>query len=147
VGALDDFEPPLIVVDFGTATTFDVVNAGGEYVGGAIGAGVQVSLDALGVRGAQLRQVELLEPRSVIAKNTVEALQAGLVYGFAGQVDAVVSRMVAELGEGADVSVVSTGSEADVVRAQCQSIHEHRPWLILEGLRVIYERNHDVAGQ
>jgi type III pantothenate kinase len=142
VGALDAFEPPLIVVDFGTATTFDVVNASGQYIGGAIGAGVDLSLEALGSRAAQLRQVELAEPRAAIAKNTVEALQSGLVYGFAGQVDALVARLRAELGDDARrVTVVSTGSEADVVRRLCASIEEHRPWLALEGLRVIFERN------
>jgi type III pantothenate kinase len=144
VGALDSFPAPLIVVDFGTATTFDVVNARGQYVGGAIGAGVDLSLAALGSRAAQLRQVELAEPRTAIAKNTVEALQSGLVYGFAGQVDAIVGRMLAELdAEPASVSVVSTGSEADVVRECCTVLTEHRPWLALEGLRVVFERNAD----
>jgi type III pantothenate kinase len=147
VGALDAFAAPLIVVDFGTATTFDVVNSAGQYVGGAIGAGVDLSLEALGSRAAQLRQVELAEPRTAIAKNTVEALQSGLVYGFAGQVDAIVGRMLAELGVERDaVAVVSTGSDADVVRACSMVLSEHRPWLALEGLRVIFERNADSAG-
>ncbi|HSS67981.1 MAG TPA: type III pantothenate kinase [Nocardioidaceae bacterium] len=144
VGALDVFAPPLVVVDFGTATTFDVVNAEGQYIGGAIAAGVDLSLEALARRAAQLRQVELSEPRSAIAKNTVEALQSGLVYGFAGQVDALVSRIRDELRADADaddVTVISTGSEADVVRSCCTSLAEHRPWLALEGLRVIHERN------
>ena len=144
VGALDSFAAPLVVVDFGTATTFDVVNADGQYVGGAIAAGAELSLEALGSRGAQLRQVELAEPRHVIAKNTAEALQSGLVYGFAGQVDAIVTRIRAELGDPATgIQVVSTGSEADVVRAHCATISEHRPWLALEGVRVIFERNSD----
>jgi type III pantothenate kinase len=142
VGALDAFAPPLVVVDFGTATTFDVVDASGQYIGGAIAAGVDLSLEALAGRAAQLRQVELAEPRSVIAKNTVEAIQAGLVYGFAGQVDALVARICGELGGDRDaVTVVSTGSEADVVRELCASLGEHRPWLALEGLRVVFERN------
>jgi type III pantothenate kinase len=146
VGALDAFAAPLIVVDFGTATTFDVVNAGGQYVGGAIAAGVDVSLEALGSRAAQLRQVELAEPRSAIAKNTVEALQSGLVYGFAGQVDALVRRMLTELdADPASVNIISTGSEADVVRACCTVLTEHRPWLALEGLRVVYARNAGLA--
>jgi type III pantothenate kinase len=148
VGALDSFSPPLVVVDFGTATTFDVVNAAGQYVGGAIAAGVDLSLEALASRAAQLRQVELFEPRAAIAKNTVEALQSGLVYGFAGQVDALVSRICDELsGEPGAVTVVSTGSEADVVRRLCTSLGEHRPWLALEGLRVIFERNAGAAGR
>jgi type III pantothenate kinase len=142
VGALDAFAAPLIVVDFGTATTFDVVNSGGQYVGGAIAAGVDVSLEALGSRAAQLRQVELAEPRTAIAKNTVEALQSGLVYGFAGQVDALVGRMLSELdADPSSVSVISTGCEADVVRDCCTVLTEHRPWLALEGLRVVYTRN------
>ena len=92
------FGGPAIVVDFGTATTFDVVSAKGEYVGGAIAPGIDISLEALGRRGAQLRKVELLRPRSVIAKNTVEALQSGILYGFAAQVDGIVGRMREELG-------------------------------------------------
>ena len=93
------FGGPAIVVDFGgTATTFDVVSAKGQYVGGAIAPGIEISLEALGRRGAQLRKVELLRPRSVIAKNTVEALQSGMVFGVASQVEGIVARMIAELG-------------------------------------------------
>ena len=88
---------PAIVVDFGTATTFDVVSDKGQYVGGAIAPGIEISLEALGRRGAQLRKVELLRPRSVIAKNTVEALQSGMVFGVASQVDGMVARIIAEL--------------------------------------------------
>ena len=95
------YDGPCIVVDFGTATTFDVVSPTGEYVGGAISPGIEISLEALGRRGAQLRKVELLRPRSVIAKNTVEALQSGVLYGFASQVDGMVGRrMTAALGLG-----------------------------------------------
>jgi type III pantothenate kinase len=101
---------PAIVVDFGTATTFDVVNAKGQYVGGAISPGIEISLEALGRRGAQLRKVELLRPRSVIAKNTVEALQSGMLFGVAAQVEGLVARMIAELGvPPEDVTVISTG--------------------------------------
>ena len=91
------YDGPAIVVDFGTATTFDVVSARGEYIGGAISPGIDISLEALGRRGAQLRKVELLRPRTVIAKNTVEALQSGMVFGFASQVDGIVARMIEEL--------------------------------------------------
>jgi type III pantothenate kinase len=148
VGALDAFPAPLIVVDFGTATTFDVVDSSGRYIGGAIAAGVDLSLEALASHAAQLRQVELAEPRTAIAKNTVEALQSGLVYGFAGQVDSLIARMRAELDADDDaVTVVSTGSEADVVRSCCTALSEHRPWLALEGLRVIYARNTDGVDQ
>ena len=99
LAAATDFGGPAIVVDFGgTATTFDVVSAQGQYVGGAIAPGIEISLEALGRRGAQLRKVELLRPRSVIAKNTVEALQSGMVFGVASQVEGIVARMIAELG-------------------------------------------------
>jgi type III pantothenate kinase len=104
------YEGPKIVVDFGTATTFDVVSPRGEYIGGAIAPGIEISLDALGVRGAQLRHVELMRPRSVVAKNTVEALQSGTVYGFAGQVDGIVERMTEDRGWSPDeVTVIATG--------------------------------------
>jgi type III pantothenate kinase len=129
------------VVDFGTATTFDVINAAGQYVGGAIAPGVQVSVEALGSRGAQLRQVELAAPRSVIAKNTVEALQSGAVFGFAGQVDGIVARMMHELGAGERVEVVATGQLSGVVVAHCTSITQRAPWLTLGGLSLIFARN------
>ncbi|AXI78901.1 type III pantothenate kinase [Peterkaempfera bronchialis] len=133
---------PCIVVDFGTATTFDAVNQRGDYVGGAIAPGIEISVDALGVRGAQLRKIELARPRSVIGKNTVEAMQAGILYGFAGQVDGVVARMAAELSDDPDdVQVIATGGLAPLVLGEAASIDEHEPWLTLIGLRLIYERN------
>lgn len=131
---------PAIVVDFGTATTFDVVSAAGQYVGGAISPGIEISLDALARRGAQLRAVELVPPRSVIAKNTVEAMQSGIIYGFAGQVDGIVGRMREAIG--ADVTVIATGNLAHVVMSECESITDHEPWLTLIGLRLVHERNH-----
>ncbi len=131
-----------IVVDFGTATTFDVVSERGEYLGGAIAPGIEISLEALGRRGAQLRRVEFLRPRSVIAKNTVEALQSGAVYGFAGQVDGLVERMVAELGvDRSAVTVVATGGLAPLVIEESRTVDRHEPWLTLHGLRLVYERN------
>lgn len=133
---------PTIVVDFGTATTFDVVSAKGEYVGGAIAPGIEISLEALGDRGAQLRRVELLRPRAVIAKNTIEALQSGIVYGFASQVDGVVTRMINELGvPAAEVNVVATGGLAPVVVDEATVITDHQPWLTLLGLEIVYRRN------
>ena len=109
------------MVDFGgTATTFDVVSASGQYIGGAIAPGIELSLEALGRRGAQLRKVELQRPRSVIAKNTVEALQSGMLFGVAAQVDGMVARMIVELGVPvADVNVISTGHLAPLVRDEC----------------------------
>jgi type III pantothenate kinase len=136
------YDGPTIVVDFGTATTFDVVSAKGEYVGGAISPGIDISLEALGRRGAQLRKVELLRPRSVIAKNTVEALQSGILYGFASQVDGIVGRMLAELGlEPGQANVVATGGLVPLVVEECASFTDHQPWLTLLGLEIVYQRN------
>jgi type III pantothenate kinase len=142
VGALEKNGAPCVVVDAGTATTFDVVNARGQYVGGAIAPGLQISLQALETHGAQLRQVELLTPRSVIAKNTVEAIQSGTVFGFAGQVDGIVNRIVAELGcAGEEVPVVATGELSALVAEHCSTITHHDPWLTVEGLRILFDRN------
>jgi type III pantothenate kinase len=134
------YDGPSIVVDFGTATTYDVVSARGEYVGGAIAPGVEISLDALGRRGAQLRKVELVRPRSVIAKNTVEALQSGVLYGFASQVDGMVTRMTAALGAGT-VNVIATGGLAPMVVGECTTVTDHQPWLTLKGLEIVFHRN------
>ncbi len=136
------FDGPAIVVDFGTATTFDVVSARGEYVGGAIAPGIDISIEALGRRGAQLRKVELLRPRSVIAKNTVEALQSGILYGFASQVDGIVGRMTEELGlKPGDITVIATGGLAPLVVEECSVFTEHEPWLTLIGLEIVFGRN------
>jgi type III pantothenate kinase len=133
---------PAIVVDFGTATTFDAVSPKGEYVGGAIAPGIEISVDALSSRGAQLHKIELIRPRHVIAKNTVEALQSGIIFGFAGQVDGVVERMSSELADNPeDVTVVGTGGLAPLVLDEARSIDVYEPWLTLIGLRLIYERN------
>ncbi|MDT0381811.1 type III pantothenate kinase [Streptomyces sp. DSM 42041] len=142
LAAVELYGGPCVVVDFGTATTFDAVSAKGEYVGGAIAPGIEISVDALGVRGAQLRKIELARPRSVIGKNTVEAMQAGILYGFAGQVDGVVRRMAAELADDPDdVTVIATGGLSPMVLGEAELIDEHEPWLTLVGLRLVYERN------
>jgi type III pantothenate kinase len=133
---------PCVVVDFGTATTFDVVSARGEYIGGAIAPGIGVSLDALGDAGAQLRRVELLRPRSVIARNTIEALQSGALYGFTGQVDGIVERMAVELGVPlGELPVIATGGLARLVLEESQHINRHEPWLTLLGLHLVFTRN------
>ena len=134
---------PAIVVDFGgTATTFDVVNAAGQYVGGAILPGIELSLEALGRRGAQLRKVELARPRSVIAKNTVEALQSGMVFGVAAQVEGLVARIIAELGVSAEeVTVIATGYLAEFVLDESKCFSLHSPWLTMQGLELIFQRN------
>lgn len=133
---------PAIVVDFGTSTNFDAVSGRGEFLGGVLAPGIEISVEALGVKGAQLRKIELARPRSVIGKNTVEAMQAGIVYGFAGQVDGVVGRMKGELADDPDdVTVIATGGLAPMVLGESSAIDEHEPWLTLIGLRLVYERN------
>lgn len=135
-------ERPCVVVDFGTATVVDAVSARGEFLGGAFAPGIEISLDALATRTAALRTVELVRPRSVIGKTTVECLQAGILYGFAGQVDGLVSRVLAELGgDPADVAVIATGGLAPLVLTESTTITEHRPELTLLGLRLAHERN------
>jgi type III pantothenate kinase len=130
---------PGIVVDFGTATSFDVYSADGAFVGGAIAPGVRTSMDALSRQGAQLRTVELTRPRHAVGRNTVEAMQSGAVYGFAGLVDRVVEELSAKL-DPAPV-VVATGGLAGAVEPVCRSIDHHEPWLTLIGLRLVWERN------
>ena len=131
-----------VVVDFGTSTNIDVISARGEFLGGVFAPGIEISLDALGRRGAQLREVELTRPRSVIARNTVEALQSGVLFGFAGQVDRIVDKMIDDLGADADdVSVVATGGLAETVLDECETVTDHEPWLTLTGLRLVHERN------
>ncbi|MGW0602794.1 type III pantothenate kinase [Streptomyces sp. NPDC002644] len=142
VAAAELYGGPAIVVDFGTATTFDAVSEKGQYIGGVIAPGIEISVEALGVKGAQLRKIEVARPRSVIGRNTVEAMQSGIVYGFAGQVDGVVERMARELAEDPDdVTVIATGGLAPMVLGESTVIDEHEPWLTLIGLRLVYERN------
>ncbi|MCP9945154.1 type III pantothenate kinase [Streptomyces somaliensis] len=145
LAAVELYGGPAIVVDFGTATTFDAVSARGEYLGGVIAPGIEISVEALGVRGAQLRKIEVTRPRGVIGKNTVEAMQSGIVYGFAGQTDGVVDRMRRELvgpdGDPAEVTVIATGGLAPMVLSEARLIDEHEPWLTLIGLRLVYGRN------
>ena len=135
---------PVIVVDFGTTTNFDVVNARGDFLGGALAPGIEISLDALAARAAQLRKVELVAPtRGPIGKSTVEALQSGVVYGFAGQVDGLVRRLSAALhpDDPDAVEVIATGGLATLVIEHCETVTRFEPDLTLLGLRLIYERN------
>ena len=134
---------PAIVVDFGTSTNLDVVSPKGEFLGGALAPGIEISVDALAARAAQLRKVELIRPKSVIGKNTVEALQSGTIYGFAGQVDGLVHRITVELVEsyGAKPTVIATGGLAPLVLGISETIQHHEPDLTLLGLRLIHERN------
>lgn len=127
-----------IVVDFGTSTNIDAISAKGEFLGGAFAPGIDVSVDALADRASALRTVDLARPRSVIGKNTVECLQSGILYGFAGQVDGLVDRIAAELPD--PVTVLATGGLAPLVVDESRRITEHVPELTLLGLRLIFER-------
>lgn len=130
---------PCAVVDFGTSTNFDVVSEKGEFLGGALAPGIEISLDALANRAAQLRKVELSKPRSVIGKGTVEALQSGALYGFTGQVDGIIRRIVDEIGP--LKAVIATGGLAGIVVEESETITHHEPDLTLEGLRLVFEKN------
>lgn len=138
VGVYDLYGGPSIVVDFGTATTLDAISEKGEYLGGAIFPGIEVSMDALFGRAAGLRKVELVPPRNVIGKSTVESIQSGALYGFSGQVDALVELFQKEMGVG---SVIATGGLAELIAPVSRTIQHIEPWLTLHGLRLIYERN------
>ena len=134
---------PAIVVDFGTSTNLDVVSPKGEFLGGALAPGIEISVDALAARAAQLRKVELVRPKSVIGKNTVEALQSGTIFGFAGQVDGLVDRITEELAKEYDEAptVIATGGLAPLIIGVADTIDEHEPNLTLIGLRLIHEKN------
>lgn len=134
---------PAIVVDFGTSTNLDVVSPKGEFLGGALAPGIEISVDALAARAAQLRKVELVRPKSVIGKNTVEALQSGTIFGFAGQVDGLVDRITEELAKEFDEAptVIATGGLAPLIIGVAETIDEHEPDLTLIGLRLIHEKN------
>jgi type III pantothenate kinase len=139
VAAKARYGAPVIVVDFGTSTNFDVVSPEGEYVGGVIAPGIEISMDALFARAARLVKVDYVAPPSVIGKTTVAGLQSGLVYGFAGQVDGIVRRIRGELG--AEAAAVATGGLADLVAPHSETIEQIDPYLTLEGLRLVWELN------
>jgi type III pantothenate kinase len=139
VASRERYGAPSIVVDFGTSTNFDIVSAEGEYVGGVLAPGVEISMEALFSRAARLFKVDFVEPPSVIGKTTMAGLQSGLVYGFAGQVDAIVDRVRDELG--ADAPAIATGGLADLISPHARTIERVDPYLTLEGLRLVWERN------
>jgi type III pantothenate kinase len=139
LAAYQRYGGPCIVIDFGTATTFDAISENGEFLGGAIAPGVQVSNEALSSATARLPQVELHPPKSVVGKNTVEAIQAGLIFGAAAEADGIIERMRADIGDGA--LAVATGGLASVVVPSCERIDHHDEWLTLEGLRLVFDRN------
>lgn len=143
VAAAHLYGGPALVVDFGTSTNFDAISAKGEFVGGALAPGIEISVDALSRRAAQLLKVELARPQHVIGKNTVEALQSGIIFGFAGQVEGIARRMVRELapGDPESVTVIATGGLASLVLEEIGIVDAHEPWLTLTGLRLTFERN------
>jgi type III pantothenate kinase len=134
---------PAIVVDFGTSTNLDVVSPKGEFLGGSLAPGIEISVDALASRAAQLRKVELIRPKNVIGKNTVEALQSGTIFGFAGQVDGLVDRIIIELAKDYPEAptVIATGGLAPLIIGVAETIDEYEPDLTLIGLRLIHEKN------
>jgi type III pantothenate kinase len=141
VAARERHGTPCVVVDFGTSTNFDVVSAAGEFAGGVLAPGVEISMDALFARAARLPKVPMAAPDRVISQTTVSALQSGLVFGFAGQVDAIVERIRAELGA-PDAPVVATGGLADLIAPHSTTIGVVDPELTLQGLRLVWARNH-----
>ncbi len=138
VGAVDRYGSPTIVVDFGTATTFDAISPKGEYLGGAIFPGVEISLEALFQRAGALRRVELTEPRNVIGRSTAESLQSGALYGYASMVDGMCERIEVEIGK---CTIVSTGGLGAIISQYSLKIMKNDPWVTLHGLRLVYEKN------
>lgn len=143
VGAMEKYGTPLVVIDFGTATTFCAVSDKGEYLGGSIVPGVKISMDALFQKASKLPKVEIIKPKGVIGKNTVWAMQSGIFFGYAGLVDNIVNMMKSELGD--DTKVVATGGLASLICAETKTVDHVDKFLTLDGLRIIYGRNKDGA--
>ena len=143
VAAYEMMGGPVIAVDFGTATTFDCVSEGGDYLGGAIFPGIMVSMEALFDRAAMLHRIEIQRPKSVIGKTTTQSLQSGLLYGYAGMVDAMVERIRGELGE---ARVIATGGLAHRIAGESGTIDRVEPFLTLEGLRLLFVKNRPPRG-
>lgn len=141
VAGIEKYGCPLIVVDFGTATTFDYIDGEGNYLGGAIVPGIGISTEALYQRAAKLPRIELVKPKSVIGRTPVTSMQAGIIFGYAGQVDGIVRRIRTELG--VEPRVVATGGLAELISSESETIEVVDPLLTLEGLRLIYERNEE----
>lgn len=139
VAAIEDYGGPLIIVDFGTATTYCFINSDGDYIGGAIAPGIGISMEALFDRAAKLPRIELVRPDHVVGKNTVSAMQSGVVFGYVGQVEGIVARMKAQSEE--EPTVVATGGLADLIASESTVIDVVDNYLTLKGLYLIYKRN------
>jgi type III pantothenate kinase len=140
VAAVSQYKGPLVVVDFGTATTFDCIDREGNYLGGAIVPGLGIATEALYQRASKLPRIELEKPKKVIGRNTIHAMQSGIIFGYAGQVDGLIERIKVEM-EAPNLKVIATGGMAELIASETKCIHEVNAMLTLEGLRILYERN------
>ena len=140
IGAYEQYGGPLIVIDIGTATTFDVVDANGDFLGGVIAPGLGISAEALFQKAANLPRIELITPKNIVCRNTISGMQAGVIFGFVGQVDAIVKRIKKELQK-EDIRVIATGGFARMISKESETIDTIDYSLTLTGLRVLYERN------
>ena len=142
VAAIEKYKSPMIIIDFGTATTFCAISEKGDYLGGTIAPGIKISSEALFQRASKLPRVELAKPGTTICKNTVSAMQSGIIYGYVGLVDKIISMMKSELG-GDDIKVIATGGLSVLIASETDSIDYIDKFLTLEGLRLIYDKNRE----